>query len=98
MCAMFLDKKSCLGRITCEHDVRGLQCVQEQTLVGLLMVLLACLIPATLCQAEVYDFKAQEMIKKLYSALFETMVLRCAGNSPFNVILQFIVHFLSLIN
>ena len=81
MCAMFLDKKSCLGRITCEHDVRGLQCVQEQTLVGLLMVLSACLIPANLCQTEVYDFKAQYMLKQNYCGLYETMVLKCAGSS-----------------
>ena len=69
MCAMFLDKKSCLGRITCEHDVRGLQCVQEQTLVDLLMVLLACLIPVSLCQAKVHDFKAQYMFKN-YNTTF----------------------------
>ena len=34
-------------------------------------------------------FQSPISVKELYSELFETVVLKCAGNSPFNVILQF---------
>ena len=58
-----LDKTNsyCFASFTCERDAMELLCVQGQTLVDLLMVLLACSNPAIFCQTKGWDYKAHDM-------------------------------------
>lgn len=81
----------CLASSTCERDVTELLSVQGQTLVDLLMVLLAYLNPASSCQTKHRDYTAKYIC--LYSEnepfativyMFETFhsVLFCNLRSP----------------